>query len=52
MKRFVIVFEKNFKITKQMVFAKSFREACERLDCIMFAWNLKADDIREIKEYA
>lgn len=52
MKRFVIIFEKDFKVTKQMVFARSFREACERLDCIMFAWNLSADDIIAVKEYA
>jgi hypothetical protein len=52
MKRFVFVFEQGDKTTKQMVFAKTFREACERLDAIMFAWNLKTDDLKEVKEYA
>jgi hypothetical protein len=52
MKRFVFVFEKDHKVTKQMVFAKSFREACERVDAIMFAWNLNPQDIMEVREYA
>jgi len=52
MKRFVFIFEQGDKITKQMVFAKTFREACERLDSIMFAWNLKADNLKEVEEYA
>ena len=52
MKRFVFVFEKDSKINKQMVFAPTFREACERIDSIIFAWNLNPQDIKEVKEYA
>lgn len=52
MKRFVFVFEKDNKVNKQMVFAKTFREACERVDHIMFAWNLNPQDIKEVREYA
>lgn len=52
MKRFVFVFEKDSKINKQMVFAKTFAEACERINHIVFAWNLNPQDIKEVKEYA
>ena len=55
MKRFVFVIEVDpvsLRTEKQMVFAKDFRAACERVDSILFAWNVNPSNIKEIQEYA
>jgi hypothetical protein len=55
MKRFVFVIEVDpvsLRTEKQMVFAKDFRAACERIDSILFAWNVNPNNIKEIQEYA
>jgi hypothetical protein len=54
MKRFVFVIETDpvsMKTDKQMVFAKDFRAACERVQDIMFAWDIKVENIKEVQEY-
>jgi hypothetical protein len=54
MKRFVFVIEKDpvsLATDKQMVFAQDFRAACERIQDILFAWNINAESIKEVQEY-
>ena len=55
MKRFEFVILKDkitLKTERQLVFASSFEEACERVSQILFAWNIDLDNLMEIREYA